>query len=282
MVSFRFSTSVMAFRITLNTIIKISLLPFGIKKNLNKRFETCYKIFIALLSLSVSFCQIKNYLTLNSNVYIMDNTVYVGAMVFVINNFWISRIHKTQFLRILGRVEEDLKDEQFADITHQILKKYFLNVGIIFTCLFVFMISLPIVGAVVTQAKLGSTETLLFPCWFPWQVDSTRTYIYTLVLQFCSAGVLYSFCICSTVLVTCFMVVTNAHCKYFEMKVKQMEKRLDLIKKREIAEMKDWKIMESAFTIRELNFYVKKNQNFTNHVTIELKNILHHHQYIHR
>lgn len=276
----------MAHRITVDTVIKISLLPFGIHDNLNKYLERYYILFISLLSLTVGLCQIKNYSTLDSNLFIMDNTVYVGAMIFVINNFWISRIHKSLFLKILHRVRDDVKDEQFADITHTILKKYFLNVGIICTCLFSFMISLPILAAVATNEELGSTATLLFPCWFPWEINSQEIYIFTLMLQFGCGGILYSFSICSTMLVTCFMVVIKAHSEHFKIKVKEMQLREITISKK-MAKMKGkmekgFHAMQRELMIIDSHRCMRRSEDYNEVMSKEFRNISIHQQYIYR
>lgn len=272
------------YRVTVDTVMKISLLPFAINANIGTYYELCYMLFVSVLSLTVSFCQLKNYAALDSKIFIMDNTVYVGAMVFVINNFWISRIRKSTFLSIVRRVENDvLKDERFVRITNRLLKSYFLRIGIIFACLFTFILSVPILAAVFTDEELGSTATLMFPCWFPWKIESPKVYVFTMVLEVVCGTVLYSFAIGSTLLVTCFMVVMNAHCEYFEMLVTEVEIRHELWPKKSTTRSIKFGVTEESDLLSDSkNCTEKWSSNKEASLEDDLKRILIHHQYVHK
>ena len=74
---------------------------------------------------------------------------------------------------------------------------------------------MPILVAILEEDRRGSTMTLLFPCWFPWHIDSTERYLLTIGLQLAVGGLLYSVVFGEMVFLVCCMALVRAHRDFF-------------------------------------------------------------------
>lgn len=163
----------------------------------------------------VGYSLIRNYWNLNSKLFIMDNTVYLVALIYAINTVWISYFKKAELLKIFCTLMKDRENETFARLSDDILNFYGIKIGVGYVTLLTSVSLLPIFVAVFQLNQLGSTATLLFPCWYPWKIDSIQKYICTIILQLTSGGVLYLICISSPVSLVCCLISVQAHYQYF-------------------------------------------------------------------
>jgi hypothetical protein len=193
-----------------------------------KRYSSVYEnslIVVLNFTFFVVACNLLlNYSQLESRLYKMENTVYVIADLFVAASFWIARGHRASMLKIFHAVAEREEDERFAKLTRRCLKPLLWKVTSWHTLALCSIMTLPILAACRPDAELGSTPTLLFPSWIPWEVRTKGRYVLTIVLQLVSGSMLYLIAFSQEIIVVCYIAVVKAHIKNFRSKVKQMEK----------------------------------------------------------
>jgi len=213
----------MEFNTKVTTILKIQFMPVGIHLEYSKSRQNLIIVVMNFLFVVIGYSLLRNYSYLNSYLYKMDNTVYVVATIFVVNTFWISRYQKELMQKIFTMIAEDEKDTEFAQLIQRFLKPLLFSVtswhflALCLTMLF------PIFAACFTKAELGSTPTLLFPSWFPWQIRTRTQYILTICLQLVSGSALYFLALTQEIIVVCYAAVVRAHIVRFCKVIREME-----------------------------------------------------------
>ncbi len=200
-----------------------SLLFEAISTSSNAFFENIYTIFINGVIAIVAYGLMRNFSHLQSRIYVLDNIVYVIALIFVANIFWISRFVRSSLLRIFGTLSARGRNRKFAQFWDFRFRSYLIRAGGVSLASLTVMCIFPIFVAIFTDEKLGSTATLLFPCWFPWSVDTVSKYVVTIVLQLVVGGILYSIAIGMIITQLCCLALVKAQSDYFCHAVARMD-----------------------------------------------------------
>ena len=217
-----------------STILNIQLIPVGVNLTCSKIQENLIIVVMNFLFVVVAYSLLQNYSYLSSFSYRMDITVYVVATVFIFNTFWISRYQKRQLQKILGAIAEDEKDAEFAQLIRRYLRPLLLKVTSWHISALCLIIILPVFAVCSSDNELGSPPTLLFPSWFPWQIQTRSQYALTILLQLVSGSVLYFIALTQEIVVVCYAAVLQAHATSFRRKVREWDRDpyLELLKTR--------------------------------------------------
>lgn len=162
---------------------------------------------------SFTFLTTSQVLTLQSN-----ETAYEASMtlIFIFNGIFLNitiiimHIKKECIMEMLNIFSIDFvtvsRQTGFSQSTNERFKNFFLSYVITYYTIYIIMILSPFLFFPISDNKLGDTNTLLIPCWFPWVIDTYTKYILTIALQFSWLGALSIPILLSFTFVTYFVI----------------------------------------------------------------------------
>lgn len=265
----------MTLKISLKTdqVFSFALLLMAVSTSKNAYFEKTYALLLIAVSLITGYGIARNFSILNSRIYLMDNIVFFIAVLFVMNILFISYANKKRLRRIFVCLLRDRQNKQFSELNDRYLKSYFIVVGCLCLGSLLFMNSLPILVAIMEKESRGSTMTLLFPCWFPWKIDSTGKYLLTIGLQLMIGGFLYSVVFGEMVLLICCMAMVKAHNEFFHLLAVSVDKNVDYK-----LELNSPAIAKSQLSMLRIRYFDKVEEIMRN----KYRYLIWHYQHIHR
>lgn len=217
--------------LALDRLFSLALLPMAIYMKRRKKLEILFSVFMNIVFVATGYCIFKNFYYLHTRTFVMENIVYVLALIFVVNVFWISRYQRDSLVRIYSFINDlRQRNDDYRILQDRYLKSYLLKVGSVLGVTLTLMSVLPILVALSDKEKLGTTPTLLFPSWFPWNIDTVFEYSLTIFLQLIFGGLLYSLKIGSVVLVLCCAVCIKTHIAYFTEMVRRLDFEINRIR----------------------------------------------------
>lgn len=122
------------------------------------------------------------------------------SLIFILNAIFLNitvvvrHIKKESIFEMLKIFNTDFvfisEQTGIPQITNKRFKEFILSFGVSYCVIYVVVISSPFLFFPISSNKLGDTNTLLIPCWFPWTIDTYTKYILTIALQFSWLGAL--------------------------------------------------------------------------------------------
>lgn len=265
----------MASKISLKTdqVFSFSLLLMAVSTSKNAYFEKTYALLLVSVSFITGYGIARNFSILNSRIYLMDNIVFFLAVLFVTNILFISYVNKKLLHRIFVCLLRDRQNRKFSELSDRYLRFYFILIGCLCLGSLLFMNSLPILVAIMEEEKRGSTMTLLFPCWFPWKIDSTEMYLLTIGLQLMIGGLLYSVVFGEMVFLICCMALVKAHNEFYHLLAASVNENVDFM-----LELKSPSIAKSQLSVLQVRHFDKLEEIMRS----RYRYLIWHYQHMHR
>lgn len=192
-----------------------------------KRFERTYTLVFLFVFLTLFAGQVKCYQTLDSLLYVLDNSMYVIAT--LVATVFLLKARQDQgvfeeFYRSV--ISHEYAGNEFFNETDARLRKLASILGPLIVLSCIGIIVYPIVNASFTNVDLGSPSTLIYLSFYPWRIDTVPKYVATIVLQLCSGSVVCSMVGCMIFFLLYCIVVLQAHCSILTKKIRKVNKKM--------------------------------------------------------
>lgn len=146
------------------------------------------KYYLLYAFASTTGCQIALLKECKTTYQVTLTLAYIFSGMFLNTSTVVLHLYKKNLFNILNFVDNELPFimSRNKDIrkSNEEFRKLFFSYGIAYYVVYTFACISPFVFFPISGNKLGDTNTLLIPSWFPWQIDSGLKYILTIGLQF--------------------------------------------------------------------------------------------------
>lgn len=203
--------------IKISCILKVLYLPAGIFiYEKIKSLSTSYLVVLYLLFVCNTTGVV---MTINNEKsQPLENLYFFSCGSIVLIALLIGRYHKDYLLNFYEEVEEFQKLEEFVDLSNTLIRKRIKYLSMVIVILVLLIAVVPLYALFFTEAKTDDLIVLIYPMWYPWKIDTTTKYIYSLLFQYIS--ILYGYYLMSFVLGSFAFATLFIHVRFLILKRK--------------------------------------------------------------
>lgn len=174
-------------------LLNISGIPLEWQKNKRSgRLVTIWKYYLLYAFIFLTSSQIILLKDTRSLYDLCTTLIFIFNGIFLNSTTIMLHVKKHNVMEMLNIFERDFvniaQESQYPQKTNDKFKVFFLFYGLVFFSIFGLVILTPFLLLPISGNTMGDVDTLLIPCWFPWQIDSYPKYLSTIALQFSWLG----------------------------------------------------------------------------------------------